>query len=532
MLTTISLASLCLTATWVDAVQVVPPPTAPLNIIGPNAPRDVALMPRRTKEVLSIAGPVRLRLQFFGLIKRVGRRVQGPGQVTVSVDDGPLQLVELIPTVQTRWSAAKHPRWQVTEMREMEVALAAGPHVITLAPSNAVVLGYGLHVGIETVGEPPAAQLPPPDVVAGESEQAPVTAPVAAIAVVEPSSAPPEVVAPMAPGFVLTDQAPPTVRVTGAQGTVDFLHVTIDSGLHLRVVGPGLVVLEVHANRSNNHPETQQPIVVGILLDDVLVQTVALDQPLTDRARVENAPFELARRVTVRLPIKAGGHDLSLSLSDNATDGITLRPTFEPLSAVEPTLQTPESAREGDLVASDLNTAGTIGIGLLAGGFVPWDIGSAGVGASLEGRMRLPALGDHALLTISAGAAAATNERDVADVRAPQGRMRLSTTLLQAPLTIDLRWQAAVTRSVALEAGGGIGLLVSRVTTSALGAESSTGVQAGVVGELVLGMSMASGPGRLLARAALLAGNALDTATVRHMSTGGVMLLVGYTLGG
>ncbi len=516
----ISIVALGLVAAWTDVVEVVPRPPDTLAILGPDAPSDVLAMPSRTKEVLSVAGPVRLRLQLFGIVKRGGRRPQRPGEVTMSVDDGPLQVLELTPTTGVGRTVNKHPLWLVTPMREVELSLDEGPHVITLAPSNAVTLGYGLRVEVETI-QPATPNAPPADAVAGGDVMPPP----------EPPPAPPEVVAPVGRGFAILGAAPPRLRVLGAQGAAELLHVSSEDALRLRVTGPGVLVLEVHANRDPQRPETLQPIVVGILLDDVLVQTVALDQPASELGHVEGATFSLAKRVTVRLPIKAGSHELDLSLSDNATHGITVRPLFEHLAPGEPALLTSESAREGDLMAQGQGAHGSLGVGLLAGAFVPWNVGSVGFGATLEGRMHVPALGKHLLLGVSGGVSFASHERDVADLRARDGRAQLATSLLNLPIIADLRWHALISPPFALELGAGAGLLLSRVTSTALGASSDSGLAASAVGELLMGASMPLGPGRFLVRGALLAGSFVAASGVRRFGPGGLLLLAGYAFG-
>src|SRR5207247_2442202 len=159
-----------------------------------------------------------------------GKKMRGPGAVSVQVDKQKPSRVELSRTKMSDWKITDRPQWMATAETRQPFTLGPGTHKIILGPMRPAVLGCGL--------------------------------------------------------------------------------------------------IAECAQRAQEQADSLRPVIVGLLIDEVLAQTISMDQPATADFRSEGAAYALSARATLRAPIAAGHHRVRLTLSDNAVLGVSMRPRF------------------------------------------------------------------------------------------------------------------------------------------------------------------------------------------------------------
>jgi len=105
-------------------------------------------------------------------------------------------------------------------------------------------------------------------------------------------------------GYAFVGSPPPLTTITGPKGTEKLLKVSITDGLELDALGPGRMIFEIHAHRDKNQAESLKPVIVGVMIDDVLIQTLAVDQPASPELKAAGESYTPSVRVTLRVPVE------------------------------------------------------------------------------------------------------------------------------------------------------------------------------------------------------------------------------------
>jgi hypothetical protein len=313
--------------------------------------------------------------------------------------------------------------------------------------------------------------------------------------------------------------------------------VTIESDLHLEVTGPGTLVLELHAHRDETRPETLEPVVVGLLLNDVLVNTLSIDEPAADTFSAAGEAYGLSRRITVRWPVPIGTQRLQLSLSDNAVAGASVRARFvEPGAAGEPLALDTAATRRADPRAGagtlPGEVSGAMGFAVVAGTWLPTSLSSIGPAVLAEAQLGIPAIAPSVGLGLTAGFVRLGETFRVEDPRTPDGRGRMRLTSSSVPLWIDVHWAMALPVSglaVDIGAGGGV-ILVSSETRSRLGVGES-GLRVSPAAVARANLMQALGPGAVTLGVNFVAARPISADNLNDFGPGGLMAGLGYRVG-
>ncbi len=538
------------------------PPTKEFVVVGSGAPADLVLVQPKKPTAFTVKGPGKATVTLVGLGARKGKKAQPPGFVRIRLDQGIPEKVDLpenpVFSVQGKANLAAMTPFAKT------LDLTAGEHQIVIMAIGGRV-GVAVRIDVTTTGAPetpgpvvatggetPVESLPTGTNTSGvggaEPAPAPSAEPPAATPLAsEPAlaagsdepepdlAAAPTQVAEPAPigteGYTFVGSPPPLTTILGPQGADKFLAVSINDGLVLEAIGPGVMLFDIHAHRAEATPESLRPVIIGVMIDDVLLQTLSVDQPAAKDLKVEGATYTPSLRVTLRVPIEPGSHRVRLSLSDAAVLGASIKPRFQTLSAAdEPGLLSAEAARAKDLraYAPAVEVYGAAGVGPLVSAFVPTSANRAGAMVLADANLQIPVAGPRLAIGLWAGIGRTDHSQPFADDRRTSGESRayLSHTLL--PAFVELRWSAPLTVPFGLETGVGGGVLVAMTEMRAAGATSQadTKVVAAVTAQATGFYEM--GPGALMVRLQFIASQPANTEVVRHYDYGGALLSLGY----
>lgn len=589
MSTLVAMALVLAAPPWAVAVGAGKAPS--VEVRGVDAPGAAILMPPRKPTILTFKGPATLRLRLFGLSKK-GSRAASAGAVQVRIDSGPPEDVTLDPTPVAGWTIVKRPLWQASAVASLTLSIPAGKHRVVLTPSPAAKLGALLIADLVRADAPAAAvtelAAPPAAVTTAETPPSPSAeagAPTSAIAppsangiaagspsagpttdvpanttgesaqrastnAEAPPDASPEI--PLAPGsapsvvadepplpspasFKIVGESPVARRIAGPRGVEEFVHVEAERGLLLDVSGPSTLVVDLHAHLLATRPETLEPVALGVLIDDVLVQTVTLDPTPSDEyapAEGESAQWKLSRRATLRIPAGPGTHRVHLSPSESAVLGLSARPSLEAVSASEPLLAVSLDARStrGGGGAGPSGGGVELTVTATAGAYgdlatrAPGMLGQASADLSLV-------LGRHRLgVGVSAGLRRVEATLGFVDWRTPSGVTTATLTVTSAPVALEAAWRAALGGSFSLGLSLGGGVLVSTATVLAQGGQQTSRAVIAPLGTGALVFGMRAGPGSVVLRLQGSATAPADVGPLRRYSASGVAVLIGYRI--
>ncbi|MEE8409709.1 MAG: hypothetical protein V3T05_08895 [Myxococcota bacterium] len=539
---------------WASDHHLKPPPVTKLSIIGSGVPAELVIMPKR-KASLEIDGPGRLRIRAWGLMKKQGRRFSDPGKLTIKIGKTK-KSIELSGKVLKYWSVDKRKTWRVGYPSVLTFKLHAGTNMIVIVPSRKAAQGYAMVVEVERPGEPAAAEpavaklattepvaeapaaaeptIPQPPILPPPEDDAPPLMGTSAPDDVDlpDLAASPLASATMSPGMTV-DGSPPTRKISAPGGSLDFYQISIDDGLQIDVTGPGSLVLHLHAHRSEALAASLEPVVVGLLLDDVLVHTVSVDQPASERFRFTDVEYLPSRRVTVRIQIPVGKHVLQLSLSDNATLGASVRPQFVVIGETEePSVLDFDSAREGDLRASGVLGAEVAGggrVGVVAGAWLPNSLPAPGATVAVDVALGIPSLARGASIGFFAGFSRVTTTRHFEDPRKPDGQGRMPFTLSNAPIFLDVRWSLGMpVDGLSIDLGAGGGVLITWTDTRSRQGHVESGLRLVPGGIAQATVDYQIGPGSVMVKIAAIIAQRWSAANVNDFDSGAFMLSAGY----
>ncbi len=523
---------------WVDENTTRPRP-APLPITGETAPEDLVHVRPKKKTTLQLTGPLTLELTVVGLREKRGPRLLPPGKATIRL--GRAKPIAVRPSkTTTNWTVAKRPRWLPTEPVTLTLEVPAGRQRLIITPHASARLGFGLGLRVlppaDAAATPPEADLPPP------SAEPPAPPPVEpAVDPSEPAlpddepemlGAPaivpePEVLA--AAGFAVPTP-PAQITVRGPNGDEPFYRVGIDDGLGLDSVGPGVLQFDIHALRDERQLESLKPVIIGVMVDEVLLQTLAVDRPASPVYQIVGESAAPSERVTLRMPIDAGAHRVRLTLSDTAVLGTAIRPTFVDATAVtEPGLLSAEVARAADLTPVALpEVYGSVALGLLGGVLVPAAGRSVGWLSQLDTDFAVPVAGPRFSLGLTAGFGQVEDPRRYPDSRLSAGRGRVNLRWNHLPLLAVARWSVPLPRPWGIEVGlgGGVCLAWGELRARQAVITQPLAVAPAGVGQLTLMLEL--GPGALVLRGSHTLAMPIDTGRVRGYDLGGSFAGLGY----
>ncbi|OGQ91748.1 MAG: hypothetical protein A2289_11885 [Deltaproteobacteria bacterium RIFOXYA12_FULL_58_15] len=530
-------------------------------------PSEAVIIPAKRKTSLEVQGPGILRVRAWGLMKKSGHSLSAPGSLRVWVGTVRRMTLALSDKALDDVSVTGKPRWRVGEERELSFPITEGTHTVSILHQNKKgAIGYALlvQVDVPTV-EPPTDGTQPnlaqsnagevghpsdagePTLVAGEPKPA-VSDPDMVdagpdLAIAEPSPTA-ETNRPQAePGLVSSPvtvtSAEPGLEIAGvlkrhtitaAGGSNEYYQVAIDPGLALNVVGPGTVLLTIHAHRSQMQPQTLSSVVLGILLDDVLVQTLALDQPASEDFRTPDPNYQLSQPVAVRVPIPVGAHKLQMSLSDTAVLGASVRPDFVAVGNEEPPILGIDAARKGDLRTSE-RPQGGVSFAILGGTWAPNAFAEVGGAGLFEANFAIPISSSQLLIHFVAGYGMADASRQVADFNSPEGVSRVRIGLTTVPVLLGATWSAPTPASgLLLEVGASGGAILTWAKTRYRRVDADSGPNVTPALNVLAGAGYRVGPGCVLARVYVTSGIPWSSDNIDGLDPGAVMAAVGYRL--
>lgn len=477
---------------WAGELNLRPPAAFEIGVEGDEAPSDLMILPAGRFSSLTINGPGRVELSFYGIESTRGRRKRGPGKITVRQDRQPPRIIDLRGERRS-WRVPSRPEWRLTEVRRLDLELTRPKTVVVLRPNRRAKQGVVLRAKWLPDGAqpPPVAPVSGPQTNASVDTEPPLVAADAEPPLVAAEAEPPIVsdveakpVEAVEPGFTIDEPRAASQLVRAERGDALFLKLTTELGLRLEARGTGVLVFDYHAHRDSARPPSLEPVVIGMLLDDVLVDTLAIRQPATDEYTVAGADYQLSERTQFQLTVPSGRHRVELSLSDNALAGGSIRVRFastdlEAVNATEPPVPpTPPPLVRLPPSTSDPQPTSSGWVGLGIGGDVVRsnNTGAIGGGGHLElfvmpgGVSRMLGFG------LQSGFRAVETSSSIADPRL--GGSSTSVRLIErsVPILADIR--------VSLEAGDtawmlgvGGGGLVSWAQTDAASSRLETDVE-------------------------------------------------------
>jgi hypothetical protein len=315
--------------------------------------------------------------------------------------------------------------------------------------------------------------------------------------------------------------------IAGARGADEFLVARTEATLRLALTGPGALILELHAHRREGDLRTLEPAVLGVLLDDVLVQTLALDGPVDPGLTVAGADYGLSERLVVRLPVPLGEHTLELTLSDNAVLGASVRPRMVATNAEEPDVLDLGTARRGDLRAEAPTLAQpAFGLSAFGGVWAPNAMTQVGAGGWLSAGWAVPVAASRLWLELGAGLGRAELSQRIED---PSGAARVWMRASAVPILATATWSAALPLSrLHLDAGLGGGAVVSWVEARYRRIPTRSGTRVSPAGTVHAGIAVDVGPGAVVARFQIIAALPFNTPAVVEYDPGWLSGLLGY----
>ncbi|MBI5508886.1 MAG: hypothetical protein HY903_09045 [Deltaproteobacteria bacterium] len=527
------------------------PSLTPLALTGDDAPADALWLAPKKKVTVVLSGPTKLTLTFVGLADKKSKKPVTTGGVTVKVDrEAATQIVfaKAVPGLEVTTKATGAVAAAVVEKRDL--ALGVGPHLLQISPGPGAKHGVGLVITTtpEAVAPPPSpptaevtpdtspapevvAAPPPPPLPAGP---APVESTTGAAAepdiMAGPAATPASAVD--AAGYTFIGPPPPLATIVGPRGNDKLLKVSLAEGLELQAVGPGTMVFTIHAHRDPAVQESMQPVIVGVLVDEILIQTLSVDQPPSNELRFEGETYTPAVRVTLRVPVEPGLHRVRLTLSDSAVLGASIRPELQPLApSEEPSVVSAEMARARDLRAQApaVETHGNTGVGLLVGGQLPASLGAAGFAAQLDASFPIPVVGRLAA-GLSVAFAQVSDSIRYADPRSRSGASTADIRLRTVPILVEARFAAPVSDPFGVEVGAGGGVMLASAAVESGDASANGGLKALGTAVLQTTVLFGIGPGAVLAKVQGMVSQPLNAGVVRNFSPAGVSVTLGYRL--
>lgn len=479
-------------------------------------------------ELVRVQGPATVTLTVSGFVRKSGKR----DTVKLAVRGGIGGAKTFTCTAEaTETTAPKRPLFVLTRAEDFTVSV--GPGVSSL--SLKVIAGAGATVRMR-VQRDSAAVASTAD--ADEAEPS-LVGKVNAGAPQQGGE----------PSFTVPTPLPPSLTLRSRDGDESFFFVDHQKDFVVDVLGPGIMSFDAHAHRAADKPSTLEPVMIGVLLDDVLVQTLAvrqgIDSSVTAWRGSEAEGYAVSQRALLQLQVPPGRHRVSLSLSDAAALGASIRPHFEKLPTVQeavvaeasppepPSYPEPPppleemSARTEDTVLAVAPIEGIAprerekgALGVLAGAWFPSDVPTVGGIVTLEGVITPSEMFG---IGFSGGLAYARYATSAAPVRPGD----VNVSLFAVPATADVRLRAAVSRSVALIAAGGVGarLSWSSVSASGISGSSSASVRPIAVAHLTCAIRVSTS-GELLVRGQYMP--RLSSTEQRVDQTSTYAALVGY----
>lgn len=521
---------------WANDLDVRPKRVKAVDLRGDDAPESLLLMPPSKFSSVTLAGPGRVAFDLYGLEIKKRKRSLGPGTVTVKRGRTLVENVDLRgPTMP--WSVAKRRRWGITAVHTVEVELEAGKNAFSFKPDRTARGGFFLRVRrLETEPEPiaeaPPEMPPPPEPpLAGPTEPAPrgelepeLIADVDAAAVEETER-----------GFEIAEPKPPSQTVTSAAGDGFFLQLGAADGLNLVARGTGVLVFDFHAHRNPAKPETMEPAVLAVLLDDVLVDTLKVEAPASSEYSVAGSSYQLSERAQFQVTIPPGSHRVTVTLSDTALDGGSIRARFEatdveslPEDEVVVPPEPPPIVEIRERPDEEPYDPTWIGLTLAGGPTLGNSTGQLGYAGTLDFFVMPSDFGRVIGLGLTSGFTAVGTQESIADPRTTSGSNVVLFSERAVPVLLDLRL-ALDFGDVALQAGVGGGGVFSWAETESLGSRVET------EGDFVLAvgghltMMTRIGAGWLTMRGQLTMSEPEDVANLRDFDPGTLSVTLGYT---
>ncbi|MEM6274213.1 MAG: hypothetical protein AAF735_03135 [Myxococcota bacterium] len=531
---------------WAGELNLRPPAAVEIEVEGDEAPSELMVLPAGRFSSLTINGRGRLELSFYGIESTRGRRQRGPGKVTIRQDRQAPRTIDLRGKPRS-WRVPSRPEWRLTQVRRLDLQLTRPKTVLVLRPNRRAKQGVLLRANWLPDGAPPApvASSPglntnasagaEPPLIAADTEP-PLVAAQAEPPIVSDVEAKP--VESVEPGFTIEEPRAASQLVRAERGDALFLKLTTELGLKLEARGTGVLVFDYHAHRDPARPPSLEPVVIGMLLDDVLVDTLAIRQPATDDYTVTGADYQLSERTQFQLTVPSGRHRIELSLSDNALAGGSIRVRFastdlEAVTTTEPPVPpTPPPLVQLQPSSPDQKpkTSGWVGVGV--GGEVVRsnNTGAIGGGGHLE-LFVMPGASSRAFgFGLQSGFRTVETSSSIVDPRLAGGSTTVRLTERSVPVLADLRLSLEA-GDTAWMLGVGGGGLVSWARTDAASSRVETDVEwvwaamAHITGLIRLG------PGWLSIRMQWTATEPAERENLRDFDPGVGTVGLGYVFG-
>lgn len=481
----------------------------------------------RKSITLTVNGPGTIELSLMGLRQREKRRLRPPGRVMVRHNQN-RRRIRLAPDV-SQW-ALPGTDLRITLPQKVTLTLQEGSNTVQLRSTRQARAGFLLAFEVRRPVPPTppktvaAAPPPPPPPVPDALPIPETTIEDEGTGIDIPES--PLAISAGATGHVgsfrVEGELLPKVTVEAPRETATFYHLRPEQPLAVKTTGPGTLVIETHAPRDPQHPESLEAAVVAILVDEVLTQTVAIDQPVNGAYESSALGAPLSERVVLRIPIPAGDHTVRLTQSETAVLGLLMRPDFDTIASVAETTPLTLATPPPPAVLGSSNVA------IMAGTWFNTGLPNPAGVVELEANLGFPFVDQAASIGLSAAFTFAHLARTYTDPRVDDGLSRVRADVFGVPLLADVRWSVAAAPWLTVTMGLGGGVIVSWSNTRSLGVQRSTSVEAVAAARAQVSLLFALGPGKALLRGAFLPAGELNSAAFRQYSPGGLGTAVGY----
>jgi hypothetical protein len=494
-----------------------PAPGASQQVSGHGVAGGTYVLAPKRPTFIDVQGPAALTLTLSGVVKK-----RGGSAVVVQVRGGKggMKTVTLGGAVQAGVSVPKRPAFGLTSSKTVELEVGRGPQTVSVKVMSgmAVAVAVQTHVVIDD----------------GASEDA------------EPSlvsKVGADTVSADEPSFVVAAPQPAQLPLVGPAGQESFFAVDAEHDFVVDASGPGLMSFDFHAHRSKARPETLEPVVVGVLLDDVLVQTLSIDRPEDPAFRLVGRDYGVTARTLLQLQVPPGRHRVALSISDNASLGASIRPRFEKLPSVResvaavpppdppeppPAPPPPPDEQPAAVViampaSDDVYTAplSKAHFGVLAGAWFPTEVATAGPAAQVEVVIEPARL-------VGIGVIAGFGYAHYTTSAAPLRTGDVDVNIYTVPITGDVRLRAPLSRHIALVVGGGAGARLSWGSTRSDGGESDGALKARLIAIAHASLTYATADGEWVLRGQYMPTIAAND-SMRIYDGGATTVMLGYS---